>query len=252
MDRDALKVIITKKSDALKHFPDEVRDDPEMVLFAVGRRQRKTFRYASARLKGDRDFIMTSLKAGYNVYSGATEAIRNDREMALLAMRHCGEYCFGSAPSQFHGDRELALLAIHREASNLAYSIQRVFILTILQHLSVIQIRYAQLRKDEAKNESDGEKGATIVESPDLILAIEEPELFQHPNRQRHFAKVLLQLAEGTLPGVAEKTQIIYCNHSPLFVGIDRINEIRLLKKVNNSRLPLKSPKLFVQLKKNC
>ncbi|MFY9981484.1 MAG: AAA family ATPase [Methanoregula sp.] len=118
------------------------------------------------------------------------------------------------------------------------HGLQRVFILTILQHLSVIQIRYAQLRKDEAKNESDGEKGATIVESPDLILAIEEPELFQHPNRQRHFAKVLLQLAEGTLPGVAEKTQIIYCTHSPLFVGIDRINEIRLLKKVNNSQLP--------------
>jgi predicted ATP-dependent endonuclease of OLD family len=67
---------------------------------------------------------------------------------------------------------------------------------------------------------------------PDLILAIEEPELYQHPNRQRHFARILLQLSSGKTPGVAENTQITYSTHSPLFVGIDRIDQIRLLRKV--------------------
>jgi len=123
------------------------------------------------------------------------------------------------------------------------HGLQRVFILTILQHLSVIQTRFAQLKQNSEKlsDESPSEEaslGQSKIELPDLILAIEEPELFQHPNRQRHFAKVLLQLAEGSLPGVAEKTQILYCTHSPLFVGIDRINEIRLLRKVNNSEFP--------------
>ena len=80
------------------------------------------------------------------------------------------------------------------------------------------------------------------------VLVIEEPELFQHPNRQRHFSKVLLQLANGTLPGVAKKTQIIYCTHSPLFVGIDRINEIRLLKKIENVRGNPKVTKVVIQI----
>jgi predicted ATP-dependent endonuclease of OLD family len=67
-----------------------------------------------------------------------------------------------------------------------------------------------------------------------LILAIEEPELYQHPNRQRHLSKIFLQLASGKTPGVAEKTQIIYTTHAPLLVGLDRINQIRLLRKVPN------------------
>src|SRR5271157_4911118 len=69
---------------------------------------------------------------------------------------------------------------------------------------------------------------------PNLLLAIEEPELYQHPNRQRHLSKILLQLASGGTPGVAEKTQIIYATHSPLFVGLDRFNQIRLLRKKDN------------------
>jgi putative ATP-dependent endonuclease of the OLD family len=125
------------------------------------------------------------------------------------------------------------------------HGLQRVFILTILQHLSVIQTRFAQTEQDSSESSE-----SHTIELPDLLLAIEEPELFQHPNRQRHFAKVLLQLAEGTLPGVAEKTQILYCTHSPLFVGIDRINEIRLLKKVTNSKLPKITKVVSTDLKK--
>jgi len=116
------------------------------------------------------------------------------------------------------------------------HGIQRAFILTILQHLAIIQSKLS-LAKKEITEMPPGAGHTSVAgknELPNLILAIEEPELYQHPNRQRHFAKVLSQLAQGSLPGVAEKTQIIYCTHSPLFVGIDRINEIRLLKKVNN------------------
>ena len=44
-------------------------------------------------------------------------------------------------------------------------------------------------------------------------------------------AKVLNELASGRIPGVADHTQVIYCTHSPLLVGIDRINQVRLLRK---------------------
>jgi hypothetical protein len=68
---------------------------------------------------------------------------------------------------------------------------------------------------------------------PGLVLAIEEPELYQHPSRQRHMASVLLQLAQGSIPGVDKRTQVIYSTHAPLFVGLDRFEQIRLLRKEN-------------------
>ena len=67
---------------------------------------------------------------------------------------------------------------------------------------------------------------------PTLILAIEEPELYQHPIRQRHFASVLLKLAGGDIVGVTKQTQVLYCTHSSLFVGIDRFDQLQLLRKV--------------------
>jgi predicted ATP-dependent endonuclease of OLD family len=66
---------------------------------------------------------------------------------------------------------------------------------------------------------------------PNLILAIEEPELYQHPNRQRHWSKVLLQLADGMITGVAESTQVLYSTHSPLFIDVERFDQIRVLRK---------------------
>ena len=102
------------------------------------------------------------------------------------------------------------------------HGLQRAFILTMLQHLAIAQA--ASAKSEERKPH----------ELPCLALAIEEPELYQHPNRQRHLAQIFLQLASGKTPGVAHKTQIIYSTHSPLFVGIDRIDQIRLLRKILN------------------
>lgn len=118
------------------------------------------------------------------------------------------------------------------------HGLQRAFILTMLQHLAMAQS--ANVNRPEASTAADELESAVgqaeqETALPNLVLAIEEPELYQHPNRQRHLAKIFLQLAHGTTPGVAEKTQIIYATHSPLFVGLDRFNQIRLLSKTDNS-----------------
>jgi predicted ATP-dependent endonuclease of OLD family len=67
---------------------------------------------------------------------------------------------------------------------------------------------------------------------PGLILAIEEPEVYQHPTKQRHFASVLYNLSRGELPGVAADMQVVFASHSPLFVSTDRFDEIRLARRV--------------------
>jgi putative ATP-dependent endonuclease of the OLD family len=113
--------------------------------------------------------------------------------------------------------------------SRSGHGLQRAFILTMLQHLAVAKPTF-----QPSKEKSDGENAAeaTAPEPSDLILCIEEPEVYQHPNRQRHFAAILMEIASGTIAGVAGKTQVIYSTHSPMFVGLDRFDRVRLFRKV--------------------
>ena len=112
------------------------------------------------------------------------------------------------------------------------HGLQRAFIITMLQHLNAV--RTADTESENGATEED-ETGEPIrnAQLPNLVLAIEEPELYQHPSRQRHLASVLFNLANGVIPGVAENTQVIYSTHSPLFVGLDRFDQIRVLRKVS-------------------
>lgn len=85
---------------------------------------------------------------------------------------------------------------------------QRAFIMAMLQTIE----------------QMDGQAQAG---SSTLILSIEEPELYQHPIRQRYISAMLDSLA-----GSADhKIQIIYTTHSPHFVGIDKLDHVRLLRK---------------------
>ena len=91
---------------------------------------------------------------------------------------------------------------------------QRAFIMSMLQYLA------SEAGDADARDEA---------EPYTLVLAIEEPELYQHPSRQRHIARVLAELAGG---GGAKKTQIIYTTHSPHFASMDGLSKIRLLRKI--------------------
>jgi putative ATP-dependent endonuclease of OLD family len=59
-----------------------------------------------------------------------------------------------------------------------------------------------------------------------LFLAIEEPELFQHPNQARAFASVLRGIAESDV-----SSQVAYATHSPYFVDPVRFEEVRRVTK---------------------
>lgn len=112
------------------------------------------------------------------------------------------------------------------------HGLQRAFIFTLLQHLA----RTAVPEADDAPVEGDvgggdGAPAAAAVQAPTLILAIEEPELYQHPTKQRHFAEVLRGLSSGTLPGVQGYTQVIFGSHSPMFISMGKADEIRLTRR---------------------
>lgn len=116
------------------------------------------------------------------------------------------------------------------------HGLQRAFVFTLLQHLAKTSVAPAQNLVEEAGDE----QGAELPHAPSLILAIEEPELYQHPTKQRHLASVLRSLSEGSLPGVEGPTQIIFGSHSPMFVSLDRSDEIRLIRRVHTEGAELK------------
>ena len=102
------------------------------------------------------------------------------------------------------------------------HGLQRAFIFTMLQHLSATE---------EESRAGQGEGGSSS-DGPTLVLGIDEPELYQHPSRQRHLAAILRRLATGDAQGVAAHTQVLYTTHSPLFISLDWFEQIRVLRKV--------------------
>lgn len=58
-----------------------------------------------------------------------------------------------------------------------------------------------------------------------ICLAIEEPELFQHPIQAQAFAKVLRSLSEDT----GKRIQVTYATHSPYFLEARHFDQVRRL-----------------------
>ena len=64
-----------------------------------------------------------------------------------------------------------------------------------------------------------------------ICLAIEEPELFQHPIQAQAFAKVLRSLAEDATQGV----QVVYATHSPYFLEARKFSQVRRLVRADSA-----------------
>lgn len=120
------------------------------------------------------------------------------------------------------------------------HGLQRAFILSLLQHLA-LALSFEEEAVDQNDNAGidvgDADERQHVAPAgprllPGLILAIEEPELYQHPTKQRHFARVLSHLAAGALPGVARQMQVVFATHSPLFVRMEEFRSIRLAKRI--------------------
>jgi len=96
------------------------------------------------------------------------------------------------------------------------HGMQRALVLSLLQLM-------ASQRGDIAASGDDHP-----VAAPDLIIAIEEPELYLHPAQCRYLAALLAELATGEDP---PHIQVMYATHSPYFVRIDRFEQIRAIRR---------------------
>ncbi|MFM0176234.1 ATP-dependent endonuclease [Paraburkholderia sediminicola] len=73
------------------------------------------------------------------------------------------------------------------------------------------------------------QSGAASTEGV-ICLAIEEPELFQHPIQAQTFAKVLRSLAEDA----GKRIQVTYATHSPYFLEARHFDQVRRLTRSSN------------------
>lgn len=84
----------------------------------------------------------------------------------------------------------------------LGHGIQRSFLVAILQELVITDVEH----------------------QPTLILAVEEPELYQHPPQARHLASVLEALSN-------QNSQVILTTHSPYFISGRGFENVRMTRK---------------------
>ena len=105
---------------------------------------------------------------------------------------------------------------------------QRALVFALLGTLAANR---AEANADDQGGGQDAESGAIV---PTLVLLIEEPELYQHPTRQRHIAKTLRDLTTVSDASSAPRAQVVFATHSPHFVSIDRADDVRLIRKTAN------------------
>jgi energy-coupling factor transporter ATP-binding protein EcfA2 len=89
------------------------------------------------------------------------------------------------------------------------HGVQRAYIVALLQELA-----------EQTGGRPEGR------DHPLLLLAIEEPELYQHPARARLLAQVLWDLAKRH----RRPAQVVYATHSPFFVSLEQVEALRLLR----------------------
>lgn len=112
------------------------------------------------------------------------------------------------------------------DISRKGHGLQRALIITLLQQLALTS-PYENLSEVQ-QLDSDVEKDIEIIE-PDLILAVEEPELYLHPLRCRYLSKLLGELS--TKKDTTCRNQIYYTTHSPFFIDLYKFDQIRLINK---------------------
>lgn len=99
---------------------------------------------------------------------------------------------------------------------NKGHGLQRALIITLLQYIARLE--------QETGNSADF----------DLVLAIEEPELYLHPARSRYLASVFNSMVNSG------KIQILITSHSPHFVDLSNFDRVRIIKKANTETEKIK------------
>lgn len=174
----------------LERSVDRAAADEEIAKIVEESRARQQKVYEE-KFKTQLEVVTTELNAVVSSYSPGRAVTVTPAEVDLKAPKTTFEV------SVFDGATETA---VERQG----HGFQRTILISALQLLA--------------------QSGAASADGV-ICLAIEEPELFQHPIQAQAFAKVLRSLVENTDKCI----QIAYATHSPYFIEARHFHQVRRL-----------------------
>jgi len=110
-----------------------------------------------------------------------------------------------------------------KDISRQGHGVQRAVMMSMLQALvpdaSLVKGSFEGGGEEPA--DDSAKLRAELQKLPALLVCIEEPEIYQHPVRARHFARVLSLWAKK------ESSQVLFATHSPYFVLPEQFEALR-------------------------
>lgn len=101
--------------------------------------------------------------------------------------------------------------------ANVGHGLQRAALFAIIQFLA----------------EQDAQEDGDRFEEPqsDIILLIEEPEIYQHPHKQELISQAFYEICEDFSESTGIRFQIVFTTHSEKFIGISKFQSARILRR---------------------
>ena len=124
---------------------------------------------------------------------------------------------------------ELEEFGFRGPISFLGHGVQRSFFFTLLQYLA--EQRFLDKIEIPKSKSNEDVLNPSIKDRFLILLIIEEPELYQHPNRIKLIKKIFQELTIESNDSLFQ-FQIICSSHAPYLIDIQNANDIRLIRKV--------------------
>lgn len=172
----------------------------EAIAKIVEESREKQQKVYEEKFKAQLDAMTTQLNAVVTSYSPGRAVTVSPAEVELKAPRTTFNVAVQDGATQ---------TAVERQG----HGFQRTLLISALQLLA--------------------QSGAASAEGV-ICLAIEEPELYQHPIQAHTFAKVLRSLAEDA----TKRVQVTYATHSPYFLEARHFNQVRRLTR-SSDQMPV-------------
>ena len=108
------------------------------------------------------------------------------------------------------------------------HGVQRAVMISVLQSLVDEATVEGTNGTDDPERSAPTTDSDTGTHRPTVLLALEEPEIYQHPIRARHFAKVLTKISDRS------DIQVVMATHSPYLMSPERFSALRKFEKRGN------------------
>lgn len=100
---------------------------------------------------------------------------------------------------------------------NVGHGLQRAALFSVIEFL--------------ARSDAIGGEGAFEAAESDIILLIEEPEIYQHPHKQKLISDAFREICKSFSKTTGIRFQVVFATHSEKFLDISNFHTARIVRK---------------------